>query len=51
VYRPNVHPKFPQGGKITPYLEKLEIGDRINIDGPFGRFDYKQGGRILIEGK
>lgn len=27
IYRPNVNPKFPQGGKMTPYLEKLNVGD------------------------
>lgn len=23
IYRPGSHPKFPHGGKLTPYLEKL----------------------------
>lgn len=26
IYFKNVHPKFPNGGKMTQYLEKMEIG-------------------------
>jgi len=25
IYRPNVNPKFPNGGELTPWLEKLEV--------------------------
>jgi|JI61114C2RNA_FD_contig_61_1149151_length_422_multi_2_in_0_out_0_1 cytochrome-b5 reductase len=31
IYRPNSHPKFPNGGKLTPFLEKLELGDQLDI--------------------
>ena len=27
IYPANVHPKFPDGGKMTQYLEGLKIGD------------------------
>ena len=30
---------------------KLYIGDIINVDGPFGKFNYKQGGNITINNK
>jgi cytochrome-b5 reductase len=40
VYRPNVHPKFPDGGKLTPFLESLNIGDTIQITGPRGKIRY-----------
>ena len=32
IYRPNSNPNFPKGGKMTPYLEKLEIGALINVE-------------------
>jgi len=40
IYRANVHPKFPEGGKMTTYIESLKVGDKINVEGPFGRFSY-----------
>lgn len=50
IYRPNCNPKFPQGGKLTPYLEKLEVGAIINVEGPFGKFAYKPGGVVVLDG-
>ena len=29
IYHANVHPKFPEGGKLTQYLESLPIGETI----------------------
>ena len=29
VYHANVHPKFPDGGKLTQYLESMSIGQTI----------------------
>lgn len=31
IYRPNVHPNFPNGGKYTPFLETQKIGDKLMI--------------------
>jgi cytochrome-b5 reductase len=28
VYFRNVHPKFPEGGKMSQHMESLEIGGR-----------------------
>jgi hypothetical protein len=28
------------------YLEKLNIGDKINIEGPFAKFIYSAPGRV-----
>lgn len=44
VYFKNVHPKFPEGGKMSQYLENLKIGDKINIKGPSGKILYKGNG-------
>ncbi len=35
---------------MTPYLEKLEVGAQINVEGPYGKFDYKAGGIVAIDG-
>lgn len=31
IYRPNSNLLFPNGGKLTPYLEKLNVGDKIHM--------------------
>ena len=46
IYRPNDHPKFPEGGKLTPWLESLEINKFIQISGPYGKLDYKGKGLV-----
>lgn len=41
VYFKGVHPKFPDGGKLTQYLEGLTPGkDSVLVRGPTGRFEY-----------
>ncbi|XP_014281123.1 NADH-cytochrome b5 reductase 3 isoform X1 [Halyomorpha halys] len=40
VYRKNTHPKFPAGGKMSQYLEGLEIGSTVDVRGPSGRMKY-----------
>ncbi|KRX27348.1 Importin-7 [Trichinella nelsoni] len=41
IYFKDTHPLFPEGGKMTQYLDNLKIGDSINIRGPGGRFAIK----------
>ncbi len=41
IYFNNVHPKFPEGGKMSQYLESLRIGDVIDFRGPGGLLEYK----------
>ena len=48
VYFKGVHPKFPEGGKMTQHLESLAIGDKIKIKGPIGRIQYKGNGKFSI---
>ncbi|NXL22059.1 NB5R3 reductase, partial [Setophaga kirtlandii] len=36
VYFRGVHPKFPDGGKMSQYLDNLKIGDTIDFRGPSG---------------
>ncbi|GAB1859790.1 NADH-cytochrome b5 reductase 2 [Camponotus japonicus] len=49
VYFKNVHPKFPEGGKLSQYLENMEIGDTIDFRGPSGRLIYKGNGKVSIK--
>jgi len=44
-----VHPKFPDGGKMSQYLDSLIIGDTIDVRGPSGRLQYKRNGRRTLE--
>ncbi|XP_060525609.1 NADH-cytochrome b5 reductase 3 isoform X2 [Cylas formicarius] len=49
VYFKNVHPKFPDGGVLTQYIESLKIGDTIDIRGPSGRIQYVAPGTFSIK--
>lgn len=51
VYFANVHPKFPEGGKITQYLEGLKLGDQIDVQGPKGCITYLGHGQFQVEDK
>lgn len=49
IYYKNVHPKFPEGGKMSQYLESLRIGDTIDFRGPNGLLVYKGKGSFAIK--
>lgn len=49
VYFKDVHPKFPNGGKMSQYLESLEVGDSIDVRGPSGHYTYKGNGLFEVE--
>jgi len=51
VYFANVHPKFPDGGKLTQYLESLSLGDEVRVKGPLGHIEYRGRGEMIIDGK
>lgn len=51
VYRKNVHPRFPDGGVMTQYLEGLENGEHMLMEGPKGRLAYEGFGNFLITKK
>lgn len=48
IYRKNVHPRFPDGGIMTQYLESLENGNYMLMQGPKGRLAYEGFGKIKI---
>ena len=49
VYFKNVHPRFPDGGKMSQHLESLKLGDTIKIRGPSGRLEYHGKGNLQIK--
>ncbi|XP_045872260.1 NADH-cytochrome b5 reductase 2 isoform X1 [Meles meles] len=49
IYFKNVHPNYPEGGKMTQYLENMKIGDTILFRGPNGRLFYPEPGHFSIK--
>ncbi|XP_056132535.1 NADH-cytochrome b5 reductase 3 [Lampris incognitus] len=49
IYFKNVHPKFPEGGKMSQYLESLKLNDTIDFRGPSGLLVYKGKGAFAIQ--
>ncbi|XP_045459547.1 NADH-cytochrome b5 reductase 3-like isoform X2 [Melitaea cinxia] len=49
VYFKNVHPKFPEGGKMSQYLDNMKLGETIDVRGPSGRLQYAGNGLFLIK--
>ncbi|XP_071075195.1 NADH-cytochrome b5 reductase 3 isoform X2 [Dasypus novemcinctus] len=48
IYFKNTHPKFPAGGKMSQYLESMNIGDTIDFRGPNGLLVYQGKGKFAI---
>ncbi|XP_019132469.1 NADH-cytochrome b5 reductase 3 [Larimichthys crocea] len=49
IYFKDVNPKFPEGGKMSQYLESLRINDTIDFRGPSGLLVYKGRGVFAIQ--
>lgn len=49
VYRPCE--RFPEGGKMTQYVDTLNIGDYLDFKGPVGEFEYMKDGNFVLEGE
>lgn len=45
VYWRNEHPRFPDGGKLSQFMEALHIGGEMDFKGPLGHFVYLGRGR------
>ena len=48
VYKANVNPRFPNGGKMSQYLDAMKPGEKIEVKGPSGRIQYKGKGIFEI---
>ena len=49
VYFKGVNPQFPEGGKMSQYLDNLGIGDTIEVRGPNGLMEYQGRGTFAIK--
>ncbi|VDN06894.1 unnamed protein product [Thelazia callipaeda] len=49
VYFKNTHPNFPDGGKMTQYLEEMKIGETIDFRGPSGLIVYEGNGTFAVK--
>ncbi|KAF7707654.1 NADH-cytochrome b5 reductase 2 [Silurus meridionalis] len=48
VYHKNTHPNYPDGGKMSQYLNNMKIGDTIDFRGPNGLLVYNGSGFFAI---
>lgn len=49
VYKSGVHPKFPDGGKMSQHLDSLSIGDTVDMKGPKGHLTYLGKGKFTVK--
>jgi cytochrome-b5 reductase len=49
VYKAGIHPKFPEGGKMSQYLDTLKIGDTMDMKGPKGNLHYVGKGQFSVK--
>jgi len=49
TYRAGVHPKFPDGGKMSQHLDSLSVGDTVDMKGPKGHLDYLGKGKFSVK--
>jgi nitrate reductase (NAD(P)H) len=40
IYVAHVHPRFPDGGKMSQHFHSMKIGDAIQAKGPVGHIEY-----------
>ncbi|CAO2834706.1 unnamed protein product [Amaranthus hypochondriacus] len=51
IYFKGVHPRFPNGGMMSQYLDSLELGSLIEVKGPLGHIEYLGKGNFTVHGK
>lgn len=51
VYRANVHPDFPAGGKMSQHMDTLNVGDTLTVKGPVGHVEYLGKGKYILNGE
>jgi len=48
VYKGGVIDRFPDGGKMSQYMDTLKVGDTLAIMGPIGMNEYMGKGKFMI---
>ncbi|KAJ7965621.1 Nitrate reductase [Quillaja saponaria] len=51
IYFKGVHPKFPNGGTMSQYLDSLSLGSFMDVKGPLGHIEYTGRGKFIVHGK
>ncbi|TYH05181.1 hypothetical protein ES288_A08G063000v1 [Gossypium darwinii] len=51
IYFKGVHPKFPNGGLMSQYLDSLPLGSSLEVKGSMGHIQYTGRGNFLVHGK
>lgn len=51
IYRANENPRFPDGGKMSQYLDSLPVGGTIDVKGPTGHMHYLGLGKYTLDGE
>merc|ERR1711871_378458 len=46
VYKGGVIDRFPDGGKMSQYMDTLKVGDKLDIMGPVGMHTYLGKGKF-----
>eukprot|EP00106_Octopus_bimaculoides_P017879 XP_014785321.1 PREDICTED: NADH-cytochrome b5 reductase 1-like [Octopus bimaculoides] len=49
VYKKGIHPKFPNGGKMSQHVDALTTEDYIDVKGPSGLLTYHGNGEFHIK--
>ena len=44
TYYKEEHPRFPDGGWLSQYMDKMKIGDKLDFKGPTGKIIYEGDG-------
>jgi hypothetical protein len=47
VYKPNEN--FPKGGRVSQYLDRIQIGESISMKYPYGKAIYLGDGQFLFK--
>jgi len=51
VYKGGVIDRFPDGGKMSQYMDTLKVGDTLDIMGPIGMNEYLGNGKFKVGSK
>lgn len=51
IYFKGQHPKFPNGGLMSQYLDSLQLGSVLEVKGPLGHIEYMGKGNFTVHGK
>jgi cytochrome-b5 reductase len=51
TYYKDEHPRFPDGGWLSQYMDKMKVGDELDFKGPTGKIVYDGDGVFIIRGE